>query len=665
MYGCNVNREIRRREELNFFEIGHPDRKRAKTSSDSASPLIIEEPIDLLESNIAKYTNTIHKILYEKIIEAKTSKDYEKLAYYLEEAINENFLESFKLREIFEPDYLSTIIHTAEYGHKIWVTKIIKIFIEHESFKSCEVDIIDYLVNIIGFEKIKELVTSNNIERKLSIKLSNYICYAHIKSKIQEKVKIKCIDFIKPCIFLHCWKIQSQSSDNESKNFLKLADMYTLEEKVYYNFFLDKAYIPPSKEYEGQGIDVHDAIDMFRLSLQNLMIGVDLPILERTRKTLQNFLSALTNLREAADINFSAILKELKIGEFIFKSIESNEHAALLCIIKATDQSCIVVLYNTGLGIANWHIKSPHMPEQFQTFYQINEVSISLLNDQFWNELDILLLNKDKVYDINSFDHVYTFFNAKLNQGKKSIVIASKEFFELGQLKGTCSVQCIYAALKHFILTQSSATKDNLLEYKITKGLIQKEVYEIFEACEVPESVIYLQQIALNKVNKTCRHRIIKEIAENHFDAMGTYIVQQMDISKFCFSVYSSYLTLSQKFFVLRELYERITKKWIVESKITIPISEEYLFSPALLYYQDKKQSFDHLMQSIRESVNFKRYRKKINCLVYDSILNPFAHERLVQEIDTELTNQEATTKKYRLLKRIKKKFLKVTSVNQ
>ncbi|CUI15725.1 Conserved hypothetical protein [Candidatus Protochlamydia naegleriophila] len=365
--------------------------------------------------------------------------------------------------------------------------------------------------------------------------------------------------------------------------------------KINYNFFLDKANFNHLEEYEdGELWLLEYSMPIFCHALQQITQNfeltnhqIDYNLFIKMAKSLDQALYTVKETERNNENTIYSKIEDLKAGDLFLYPIETAGHATLLCLKKESQDKATVYLYNTGLSSDRWHFKLEGS-SYYQTFYQLNQISIDSLNPTFWADLKNLT-ESHQCY--HSFDPVYTFLNDKLNQGKQiSYKAENPLLYEPVQQKGTCTAQCLYAFFRHQILTQpSSSIEKNYQDYKISKGYLQKAIF----ALEQKEEIIDLEQekirdLALSKIEKTHQNLEIFSLMTHHFKQTKASIAETLEVlNKKSMPFLSIQNSSPSTFIILKDLYKEIAKTCREQQKALSLMHSSPSLKPALVLFQN------------------------------------------------------------------------------
>lgn len=555
--------------------------------------------------------------------------------------------------------------------------------------------IIRYLVSKIDLDSLLNEINKVTcpIAKDFRFKIYNIISFNNVRQAVKDNKKLKIFNFIPPSVMLSHWKMVNEAKSDLSENYLNTTFLYkdsraSYDNKIFYQFFLDKACISYSKEKGAEGWDLNAVAEVILLVLYNFNKKSEkISMQSLTYQTLIDFESAIVNIDQSNIDRFQQI-RSLEVGKFIFFKVDPVAddsgcvHYLLLCITRKQEESYTVCLYNTGLGIEKWHNVSKSNSHRFQTFYQIDDVAFEKLDVHFWTNLDSLLCDCESYEASEGCNVIYEFINKELNEGLPPNVVADEKFFDLEQQSGTCSTQCFYAALKHKILTQSSNYEENLIDYKLTKGLLQREIFEIFKHTPWQEFA-YLKDQAFEKLRKTERHLLIKNIANDDVTSQIAISIGIQELDDFDLVCYFGGLKIEQisqteRFIVLSKLYESIVENWIVKKK---DFSLNYLqldpvLEPAFIYYQEKIKMYKRVLDDycdVALKVSYEddyelemedEYLKKARKYLENSSISPYSLRenilRKAKECFAKNYSLPSIHKLNSLLKRIKIKKIRL-----
>ncbi len=260
------------------------------------------------------------------------------------------------------------------------------------------------------------------------------------------------------------------------------------DRKALVNIFLDKIIIPGKIPVTDSGFSIEespikimfgwnytDSQRWFSLGLEDAVKddtkGMLLP---ETKEILSKLNSSLihSGSRDKSATEICTQLLKLKDGTnesdmLVIPSGTSN-HRTLLSVSRQPNGLYTLTHYNSGAGLQN-HYKGE------MARYQLHQQYVDIPFDQISN-LTIWESLFKTFKDTDNTDQLYNQIKDLTGSGTLLPRETTPEFFSAPQKRGTCSVQCMFALLRHTILSQAGDPQEKLAQYKILKSSMMKNL---------------------------------------------------------------------------------------------------------------------------------------------------------------------------------------------
>lgn len=373
------------------------------------------------------------------------------------------------------------------------------------------------------------------------------------------------------------------------------------------HFLLDKAIIAPlhgavrlEKHYQGG-------------QTGEMALVVKTALTEASKEPLlphvitEELIALLEGVVNSDANNVSSKISAMQVGAKLLIPFSTSTHAVSVLIEKISPDKGRIVIYNTGASVnlhERWQVDETAQlgePAQYQTFFQVDDIS--------WNELEandwFSDLQRLKTQDLK-LNQLYEKYEAL---GVKHPRSTDREDYESIQLHGTCSAQNLMAFIRHQTMTKTEGSK---VEKKAAYKAIKAHMLHRFGEKELSLSTLhptihFLGEKKLAKTAGELRMCTIAESSQAFLEAVAQF-KRVLPKEQFQETHAAPQATTWQRYGMLRNFSRQLSALWIANP--TAHTQSVHAFQSAEALTDDWNENVARMHQLLTSSFKAKDYEQ-------------------------------------------------------